>query len=376
MTKQTINLGTPPAGTDGDTTRSGFTKANANFDELFARAQSKLTKAVPGAGTVALTPAEALAGIIDLTGALTGARVVTVPAEPPQAYTVRNSTTGAFSLTFQTSSGSGVVLKQGQSSLLFSDGVNIVDWVGAQLAALQTGLQTGLDAANAAIATKMPANPGGGLTKIVRGDGSLGSSIRGYFQVNNSGWPLFEWHIPGTVARACTMGPDGGLSWIGSDGVGSTVGSVLMNLGPTGNLGILGSLSQGSDYRLKTDLVDLDATDVLDRIMRFRGIEYTSIFDPDGGRSPGGLAHEVSELFPLLVQGTKDAVDVDAEGNEAPRFQRMNYVGLVVYATVALQAAVRRIEGAEKTIENLAERVALLEGGSTGANGTEPGNIA
>lgn len=37
MSKQTINLGTAPAGTGGDTPRSAWVKAQANFDELYAR---------------------------------------------------------------------------------------------------------------------------------------------------------------------------------------------------------------------------------------------------------------------------------------------------------------------------------------------------
>lgn len=37
MSKQSINLGTAPTGVGGDTPRSAFTKANANFDELYAR---------------------------------------------------------------------------------------------------------------------------------------------------------------------------------------------------------------------------------------------------------------------------------------------------------------------------------------------------
>ncbi|VVE78196.1 hypothetical protein [Pandoraea sputorum] len=131
MTKQIINLGTAPGGTDGDTSRSAFTKINANFDELYRRTQAKLTKDVGGtAGTVALSADEAVNGIIDLTGALTGARTVTVPAAPAQTFTVRNSTTGAFSLTFQTASGSGVVIPSGQTSVLYSDGTNIVDPIG------------------------------------------------------------------------------------------------------------------------------------------------------------------------------------------------------------------------------------------------------
>lgn len=127
MTKQTINLGTAPAGSDGDTTRSGFTKVNQNFDELYLRVQGKLTKDVSGGGTIALTAAEALNGLIDLTGVLTGARVVTVPAAPQQMYFVRNSTTGNFTVKFQTESGTGVSIGAGQIATVISDGANIVD---------------------------------------------------------------------------------------------------------------------------------------------------------------------------------------------------------------------------------------------------------
>jgi len=35
MTKQTIGLGAAPTGAGGDTNRSGFTKANSNFSELY-----------------------------------------------------------------------------------------------------------------------------------------------------------------------------------------------------------------------------------------------------------------------------------------------------------------------------------------------------
>lgn len=36
MAKQAISLGTAPSGAGGDTNRSGFTKANSNFNELYA----------------------------------------------------------------------------------------------------------------------------------------------------------------------------------------------------------------------------------------------------------------------------------------------------------------------------------------------------
>jgi hypothetical protein len=136
MAKQTINLGTPPGGTDGDTSRVAFSKSKDNFDELYARTQGKLAKDVAGAaGTLNLSALEAQNGILELTGALTGNRIVTVPASPPQTYIVRNGTTGNFTLTFQTVGGTGVLVAQGQSSLLYSDGTNVVDPIAGAVAA-------------------------------------------------------------------------------------------------------------------------------------------------------------------------------------------------------------------------------------------------
>jgi hypothetical protein len=42
MAKQTINLGTAPTGVGGDTPRSAFIKAQANFDELYTLATGSI----------------------------------------------------------------------------------------------------------------------------------------------------------------------------------------------------------------------------------------------------------------------------------------------------------------------------------------------
>lgn len=127
MAKQVINLGTPPSGSDGDTQRTANVKVNANFDELYTRAQGKLTKSIAGgAGTVALSAAEALNGIIDLTGVITGNKVVTVPATPTMPWLVRNSTSGSFTVTFKTAAGTGVEIPRGMTQVLASDGTNVV----------------------------------------------------------------------------------------------------------------------------------------------------------------------------------------------------------------------------------------------------------
>ncbi|VVD64032.1 hypothetical protein PPN31114_00252 [Pandoraea pneumonica] len=226
-----------------------------------------------------------------------------------------------------------------------------------------TDISEKFTAVDTAVAGKMPANPGGGVDKVVMGSGALDNAINPRWQIKSSSGPMLEFHIPGSTALGNFMDPAGNLYWARTDGGGSASGAARMYLTPTGSLSILGTLSQGSDYRLKTDVIELDPDDVLERVMRFRGVEYTSIFDPDGGRLPGGLAHEVSEAFPLLVQGTKDAVEAapDIDGKPVARYQRMNYVGLVVYTTVGLQATVRRLEAAEKTIGSLVGRIEALE---------------
>jgi hypothetical protein len=51
MAKQTINLGTAPTGAGGDTPRSAFTKAQANFDELYGITGGLGTAATRNVGT-------------------------------------------------------------------------------------------------------------------------------------------------------------------------------------------------------------------------------------------------------------------------------------------------------------------------------------
>lgn len=147
MAKQTISLGTEPKGETGDTSRVAFLKCIANFDELYRLAQGKLAKPIAGgAGVVALTDDEATNGILDFTGQITGNRVVTVNAALTQCWLVRNSTSGAFDVSFKTTGGSGVSIPQGSTLVLYCDGVNILDPVTPVVTA---AVAAGMAAANA-----------------------------------------------------------------------------------------------------------------------------------------------------------------------------------------------------------------------------------
>ena len=77
-------------------------------------------------GTYTLTSAQASNTIQTYSGALLANEIIVVPATV-QLYTVTNNTTGSFSLTVKTSAGGGtsVVVPQGTSLVLISDGTNI-----------------------------------------------------------------------------------------------------------------------------------------------------------------------------------------------------------------------------------------------------------
>lgn len=79
---------------------------------------------VAGSGNIAVTAAQLGGGLIVLTGALTGNKALLIPSAIGR-FQFWNATTGSFTLTVKTAAGSGVVVTQGQSSLLFCDGVNV-----------------------------------------------------------------------------------------------------------------------------------------------------------------------------------------------------------------------------------------------------------
>ncbi len=84
-----------------------------------------LSKSVAGAaGTTVLTQDEQRRTVLELTGALTGARTIEVDATP-WVFVVYNNTTGAFSLTVKVSGQTGVVVPQGRRAVLYCDGVDV-----------------------------------------------------------------------------------------------------------------------------------------------------------------------------------------------------------------------------------------------------------
>jgi len=89
---------------------------------------------VNGTGTTALSftngaTSDGKNAVIVLTGTITGNIDVTIPDSIEKNYLIKNGTTGAFTVTFKTVSGTGVTWAAADktSKVIYSDGTNIVD---------------------------------------------------------------------------------------------------------------------------------------------------------------------------------------------------------------------------------------------------------
>jgi hypothetical protein len=117
----------------GENAGTWGTKTNANLSLVEQLTGGYLSLAVAGSGTTALTIADgALTGtaqqrVIELTGALTGSRILTLPLLTENFYFIKNSTTNAETLQLKAVSGSGATVTWTASEktwkIIYVDGV-------------------------------------------------------------------------------------------------------------------------------------------------------------------------------------------------------------------------------------------------------------
>ena len=129
---------------------------------------------------------------------------------------------------------------------------------------------------------------------------------------------------------------------------GSTFGLIRINSTNNGT-----QYLTTSDYRLKENVVDM--TDSVSRLKQLRPLNFN--FIGNDVLAEGFLAHEVQEVVPTAVAGSKDAVDED--GNINPQMIEMQ--SMIPLLTGALQEAIAKIETLETTVADLQTRVTALE---------------
>jgi microcystin-dependent protein len=117
--------------TPGENENTWGTILNGNVINLVDDSIAAYTTITVSSVDVTLTQADgsadqARSAFLDITGTLTGSVNVIIPALS-KGYGVRNSTSGSFTVTMKTATGSGIAIPQGQVISVISDGVSVRD---------------------------------------------------------------------------------------------------------------------------------------------------------------------------------------------------------------------------------------------------------
>ena len=117
--------------TPGENENTWGTILNGNVIDLVDDSIAAYTTITVSSVDVTLTQADgstdqARSAFLDITGTLTGDVNVLIPALS-KGYGVRNSTSGSFTVTMKTATGSGIAIPQGQVISVISDGVSVRD---------------------------------------------------------------------------------------------------------------------------------------------------------------------------------------------------------------------------------------------------------
>lgn len=96
-----------------------------------------LSLSVAGSSNVTLTQQQAACDHFVFTGALTGSIDVIFP-NVKKRFTVYNNTTGAFTLSLQTASGTPITIQQGQRGTFICDGSNNINFISQSSSRLKT----------------------------------------------------------------------------------------------------------------------------------------------------------------------------------------------------------------------------------------------
>ena len=234
-TTSNLNLEKPDVGSEANNWGNIL---NSSLDDVDKAIAQRLVKGVGGASDVTLTLADSKFAVIEFTGTLSGNISVKTYANDAKPYIVFNNTSGSFSLTFKTNTGGGVVLIQGQKTIVYSDGTNMVSAVDtSQLSVSRTITLSG--DITGSVATNFSTNPT--ITT------SIGSGVIVNADVNASAAIDASKIADGTVSNAEFQRLDGVSSDIQTqlDGLRHNADDVKIKFGATDDLEIFHDSSGG-----------------------------------------------------------------------------------------------------------------------------------
>jgi hypothetical protein len=114
---------------------------------------------------------------------------------------------------------------------------------------------------------------------------------------------------------------------------GVAVSQILAN----GNMTITGTLTQGSDVKLKTNITNIEAADAIAKVRQLQGVLYKLKSDPDGPKYLGLIADDVQKVLPEAVIES-DISGAQDGSNIIKSVAYSNMIGLLVEAIKEIDA--------------------------------------
>jgi hypothetical protein len=200
--------------------------------------------------------------------------------------------------------------------------------------------------------------------------------------IDSSGNVLVGKTDTSTASQGCVLGAGGLTSFnrdndvvvrVRRDGTDGDAIEFYNDASKVGSISVTGSstaYNTSSDYRLKENVAEV--TGASDRVKALNPVRFNFIADPDK-TVDGFLAHEVQNVVPEAISGTKDAMRdeeyevtpavLDEDGNvvteavmgtrSVPDYQGIDQSKLVPLLTAALQEALTKIDDLETRIAAL-----------------------
>lgn len=271
---------------------------------------------------------EARKAILVVTGNLTTQRNIIVPAVS-KTYVVRNVTSGGFAIQLKTQSGSGVVVKNGDTTLMYCDGANMIVVAGGNgssggvlPASLSTTVSSWTLYGSLGINRSEASQQGFGRVAV---DGSVGAEYSVYFngtlagkaqaKLNSSGVLVgYDFNANGyPLSLSMSGAPALQVETDGTVDVAKTLTAAALQ--STGSISANGNITGFSDNKLKSHWKKLDKqfvaklAGVHNGTYRRRDLKGTRRF-------VGVSAQSLQEVMPEAVESVGGTLAV-AYGNAA-----------------------------------------------------------
>jgi hypothetical protein len=223
------------------------------------------------------------------------------------------------------------------------DGLGTINWIGAD--------GNGFTSTAASISAAVDGTPGandmpGRLVFSTTADGASSPTER--MRITNGGFLRVSCaDAPSSSNRGVSIGPNGpsGMQIAIANTLSGTFAGNVVFINANGQVGSIDTSASStsyvtsSDYRLKHDVQPMTGALAKLALLKPRFFKW----NVDGSQSQGFIAHELQEVVPECVSGTKDAVD----NNGSPKYQGIDTGFLVATLTAALQEAIAKIESLE-----------------------------